>query len=366
MNVLVFAPYPSDCSPGQRFRFEQWINLLSVPGVTFDMHPLFSRRAYSRFYSPGHHTRKVAYTLAGLTRRSIELRTLRRADVVLLYREMFPLGPPLLEALLQSRTPFVYDFDDAIFLRATNPHNRAASILKRPDKVGSIIAAAAHTTVGNDYLAQYARRFSSQVSVLPTTLDTVKYDRPAGWRRAPGPLRLGWTGSTTTTAYLHTIDGALRRILSKQQVELVVVGSASYTLPGVANTSSKPWRLATEVADVLEFDIGLMPLTDDEFALGKCGFKALLYMALGVPCVVSPVGVNASIVQHGVNGLLASTEEEWVDAVSNLINDESLRRRLATAGRETVVSGYDGRSVAPKFLSILEKAAAAGARPAGI
>jgi glycosyltransferase involved in cell wall biosynthesis len=271
---------------------------------------------------------------------------------------MFPLGPPVFEQFAERRIPVVFDFDDAIFLPTTNPHNRLAARFKSPDKVAQIISGAAHTTVGNEYLAQYARRFSNEVSILPTTLDTVIFDRPADWRRPPGPIRIGWTGSSTTTSYLHSIDGALRRLLTKHDVELVVIGGDSYTLPGAPNVRTKPWRLDTEISDVLDLDIGIMPLTNDEFALGKCGFKALLYMSLGIPCVVSPVGVNTSIVHDGVNGLLASSEDEWVDVLETLIGDEDLRRRLGVAGRTTVVSHYNGKTVAPEFLNILARAAA--------
>ena len=365
MNVLVFAPYPPDCSPGQRFRFEQWVPLLPDTGMSFDVRAVFSKAAYRTIYSPGHAPRKAVYTAAGLLRRALDVPACRRADVVLLYRFMFPLGPPLLDLLVERRVPVVYDFDDAIFLRTTNPHNRVASLFKQSNKISSIIASAAHTTVGNEYLARYARKFSPNVSILPTTLDTVRYSRPNDWQRTPGRLRIGWSGSTTTTSHLRSIDRALQRVLSKHDVELVVIGAASYQLPGNPKVVSKSWDPATEISDICDFDIGIMPLPDDEFARGKCGFKALLYMALSVPCVVSPVGVNTAIVRDDDNGLLATTEDEWVAALGRMIEDEGLRRRLAAAGRQTVVRDYDGRSVAPHFAAILSRAVSSSSKASG-
>jgi glycosyltransferase involved in cell wall biosynthesis len=157
--------------------------------------------------------------------------------------------------------------------------------------------------------------------------------------------------------HLQSISGALRRILKELPVELVVVGDPHFKLPGAARVSARAWREAEELRDVQSFDIGLMPLPDDTWSRGKCGFKALLYMALGVPAVVSPVGVNRDIVSHGANGLLAASEDEWVDAVASLATDPALRQRLAEAGRTTVVERYSGQRWAPRFLDVLQQAA---------
>jgi glycosyltransferase involved in cell wall biosynthesis len=118
-----------------------------------------------------------------------------------------------------------------------------------------------------------------------------------------------------------------------------------------------PWNLNSEVDDLSLIDIGLMPLPDDEWARGKCGLKALQYMALGIPPIVSPVGVNSDIVTHGENGLIATTNDEWFDSIKLLVEDEPLRRQLGAAARETVVERYSGQAWAPRFVQILEEAA---------
>lgn len=353
MTFLV--PYPKGCAGGQRFRFEQWVSQLPEGAVDADVRPLFGRRAYARLYESGGSARKAAQVGAALARRAVQAHLAKKADVVYIFRGAFVLGPPVFESLLEQRVPVVYDFDDAIWLRATSEANALASRFKRPEGVGRIIRGAAATIAGNNFLATYARQFSDRVHVIPTTLDTDVY-RPQ--ERNPHDLvRIGWSGSHTTSAHLRSIEGALRRMLDELPVELVVTGDPRFSLPGAPRVTVKPWQADTELAEVGNFDIGLMPLPDDEWSRGKCGFKALLYMSLGVAPVVSPVGVNTDIVADGVNGLLADGDDAWVAAVARLVGDPALRARLGTVARQTVVDRYSGQRWAPRFLEVLQEAA---------
>ncbi|HLI55958.1 MAG TPA: glycosyltransferase [Actinomycetota bacterium] len=369
MRAAFLLPYPTGVAPGQRYRIEQWLGLLAPGAVDATILPLFSLGAYRHLYEPGGFARKGVQTAAALTRRVVQAVTAARADVVVLYREAFPFGPGLIEGLLERRVPLVYDFDDAIWLGETSAANAWAQRLKSPGKVGDIIAGAATTTVGNEYLARYARHYSAAVQVIPTTVDTDRYrPPPEGARSGPEAggtrlVRIGWSGSRTTSRHLASIDGALRRMLDELPIELVVIGDPAFRLSGSSYADRvrvEPWRPETEIAEVGAFDVGLMPLPDDEWSRGKCGFKALLYMSLGVPPVVAPVGVNTEIVQAGVNGLTASSEEEWVEEVAKLVEDAALRRSLGVAARQTVVERYSGRAWAPRFLGVLEAAAAGG------
>ena len=154
-------------------------------------------------------------------------------------------------------------------------------------------------------------------------------------------------------------------MLDELPVELVVTGDPRFTLPGAPRVTVKPWQAGTEIAEVGAFDIGLMPLPDDDWSRGKCGFKALLSMALGVPPVVSPVGVNTEIVEDGRNGLFAAGEDAWVAAVGRLVADPALRARMGTAARETVLERYSGQQWAPRFYEVLVEARDAGPHRSG-
>ncbi|MBV9041196.1 MAG: glycosyltransferase family 4 protein [Acidimicrobiia bacterium] len=355
LRVLVLAPYPADCAPGQRFRVEQWLSLLPPGTVEAELRPFFSRRAYDRLYEPGGVPRKAAQSLQGVARRVREVIGLKRWDVAFLYRGAVPLGPPVFEELLARRIPFVYDFDDAIFLDETSPANRAVGRWRQTGNVQEIISRAAATTVGNGWLADYARQYSAHVHVLPTTIDVETYVPAPG--PAGGPVCIGWSGSHSTAKHLHTIDGALLEVLRRTTTTLRIIGDSSYRLPGADRLTVLPWRRESELADLRPLDVGVMPLPDDEWSKGKCGFKALLYMAMGVPPVASPVGVNTEIIQHGVNGYLAASEADWVDVLRLLADDAGLRRRVGNVARQTVVERYSGQRWARRFLEVLETAA---------
>lgn len=359
MRALFVVPYPHDTAPGQRFRYEQWLRLLPAGSIDVDVHSLLTPAAYASLYKPGAAAGKAVAAALGLARRLKDVVGANRYDVAFVFREAFALGPPVIESLLERRLPVVYDFDDAIFVGDTSEANRSLAGLKWPQKVERIVAGATMTTVGNEWLAAWARRHSDHVTVIPTTIDTDAY-RPRP-RLQRDLIRLGWSGSPTTVKHLHTVDGALRRILKELPVELAVVGDASYTLPEAGSAgervSAKAWSAASEIDDVSSFDIGIMPLPDDQWSKGKCGLKGLQYMALGVPTVMSPVGVNTAIIAPGENGFLATSEDEWVDVVTRLVRDEALRRRVGEAGRRTVVDRYSGRTWAPRFLDVLEQAA---------
>lgn len=356
ISATFLVPYPAGSAPGQRFRFEQWLSLLPADAIDVRLEPLFTEEVFRNLYREGATAAKVVATLRGGFERLPAVRRALRSDVVFLYREAFPLGPPLLEDWLARRVPLVYDFDDAIFLGDTSSANRIASRLKRPTKVRDITAVATVTTVGNRFLAEWANRYASRVEVIPTTVRTDVYRPPAGPRR-PGPIRVGWSGSPSTARHLLGVRAALLRAVEELGIELWVYGAPSIELPRHERVRILPWTRETEIPVVSSFDIGLMPLPDDLWARGKCGFKALLYQSLGVPAVVSPVGVNRDVVRHGETGLWAATDEEWFLAIQRLAEDPVERSRLGAAGREHVVAEYSGRRWAPVFHRVLVDAA---------
>jgi glycosyltransferase involved in cell wall biosynthesis len=230
--------------------------------------------------------------------------------------------------------------------------------LKSSKKTPTICGLARHVTVGNEALAAYARRHASAVTVIPSTIDTDEYriaERAANVR----PV-VGWTGSTTTVRYLEALAPALRDLRGRLDFVLQVVGSEA-RLPGV-EVGNVPWRAETEAEDLRPLDVGLMPLEDDDWSRGKCGLKALQYMALGIPPVVSPVGVNATIVRDGENGFHARNDAEWVDRIERLLRDPELRARLGAAARRTVEESYSARVQAPRMAEVFRKVVAS-ARP---
>jgi len=357
MRVLAWVPQELDTSPGQRYRIEQWAPYLRREQIELVWSP-FADEGLSRTLKLGGHLgRKSRGVLRALAARLREARRAREYDLVYIHREAALLGPALAERLLaRAGMPWVFDFDDAVWMRYLSPANSYFSYLRFPGKTAYLCGRARHVMAGNAYLRDYARRFNPAVTVIPSTIDTVRY-QPRPPRAAATPV-VGWTGSYSTEPYLEIVRPALERLRRRREFRMVVVGaSPSFRAAGV-EVEHRDWRSATEPEDLADLDVGLMPLPDADWERGKCGLKALQYMALGIPVVVSPVGVNAEIVGDGPSGLLARTSAEWEDALERLLADADLRRRMGRAGRATVERAYSAAVVAPRVAEIFRRAAA--------
>lgn len=361
MKVLAIAPAIYDTSPGQRYRIEQWEPLLEEKGVQITHSPFETDELRRVLYQKGNLWRKFKAVAKGMNRRRAEVKSLAGFDLIYVFREAAVLGPAWFERrIANSGIPMIFDFDDAVFHAYRSPSNGYLSYLKFPNKIGEICRLSAHVMAGNQYLADYALRFNSNVTIIPTTIDTEKY-QPV--EKAPNPeiVTIGWSGSFSTIQHLDTIRDVLQELAREEKFVLRVIGTPDkYELPGVEVESMK-WRSETEVEDLGKIDIGIMPLPDDQWSKGKCGLKALQYMALGTPTVCSPVGVNSTIIRDGENGFLADAKEEWIEKLKKLIHSAGLRKKLGAAGRETVEEGYSAKSQAPRVFEVFQSAVKARA-----
>jgi len=355
MRILAIVPSIYNTSPGQRFRIEQWEPLLRERGAEITYAPFESEDLHQLLYQPGNLGRKLGHVSRRFARRFSVINSARHFDAVYVFREAALLGPPIFEWLIhRKRVPIVFDFDDAIFVSYRSPSNGYLSYLKFAAKTNTICRLASHVMVGNPYLAEYARQFNSHVTMIPTTIDTEKYTiQPKAPVAAP---IIGWTGSFSTVQHLDTLGRALQKLAQRERFRLRVIGTPEYRLEGV-EVEAMGWRAETEVDDLRSVDIGVMPLPDDAWSKGKCGLKALQFMALGIPTVCSPVGVNTAIIQDGENGSIAGTEDEWVEKLTQLLRSVEQRKRLGLAGRATVESKYSAIAQAPRVYELLESIA---------
>ena len=361
-RVLAISPIPEE-GAGCRFRIAHYIPHLEAHGFEVTLLTLFSTDFFRRVYRPGHLLAK-SVVFGGLALRHLwALRRVREYDVVFIYRELFPVGPALVEWLmsLPGCPPIVFDFDDAIFLPSVSEANRLIAALKTPSKVATIVRRSREVVVGNDYLGAYARQFNPAVTMIPTSVDITKFQPSPDARPArPEPV-VGWIGSPTTASFLMGLAPVLQRVSALRPFVLKVSGSGDpVAMPGV-KVENAEWRLSGEVDLFRDCDIGVYPLVDDAWAKGKCGFKAIEFMACGVPVVAAGVGVNREIIEDGVNGFLATTDNEWVEKLGRLIAEPALRARFAAAGRRTIVERYSLHVNAPKLADVLRRAAGGGA-----
>jgi glycosyltransferase involved in cell wall biosynthesis len=347
IRLLVLSPIPEE-GAGCRFRIAQFIPYLEANGFDVTLRSLFTTEFFRQVYRPGGYLSK-ALTFTTLSLKRLDsLRDVSQFDVVFIYREVFPLGPALVERLLTSgrRPPVVFDFDDAIFLPSVSDANRLIGALKRPQKVATIIRRSRHVIAGNAFLAGYARRFNPAVTMIPTCVDTARFVPAAAASARRSPI-VGWIGSPTTASYVRSLVPILQRVRERHHFTLRVSGAGQPVRIDGVDVDNVAWSLDREVDLFNGCDIGVYPLPDDEWSKGKCGFKAIQFMACGVPVVAAAVGVNREIIQDGVNGFLAATPDEWVEKLARLIADPELRRRVSEAGRRTVVEQYSLRKNAP-------------------
>jgi hypothetical protein len=360
-------------SPAARFRVHQLVPHLERLGISCEVVPSRPPKYWLERQPARRLKRHPRLQLAGLAALSAAMAVQRwpwiqraaQYDVVILQRDLLPLGTlkPFLELALVRRNPrVVFDFDDAIFATGSTGLRDHGSRhgLRDADKIGHIVSASRHVIAGNDVLATWARRWNSQVTVVPTVIDTDVY-KVRRWTDSGDSITIGWSGTHGNLHYLAKLSPVLQALSREFRIRLRIICNP-HSVPldfGRMTMEHRVWRLATEVADLQELDIGLMPLPDDVWARGKCGLKALQYMACGVPCIVSPVGVNAEIVTSGLNGFTATSDEEWTRALRELIASAELRRRLGQAARQTVVDRYSASRWVPELAGVLSRVAAA-------
>ena len=273
-------------------------------------------------------------------------------DLIWIEKELLPFLPSWGESLLRLLgKPYVVDYDDAVFHNYDLHSNRAIRFLLGR-KIDTVMRQAAMVIVGNDYLADRARRAgANRVEYLPSVIDLDRYQVISPQEK--GVFTIGWIGSPSATYYLKIVEPAFSEICKGGNTCVVLVGAGSTDLMAVP-FEVRPWSEDTEVVDIQKFDVGIMPLPDTPWERGKCGFKLIQYMACGLPVVASPIGVNISIVEHGVNGFLADTTDEWARALNTLRDKPELRLKMGRAGRAKVEAEYCLQVTAPRMLELLK------------
>lgn len=356
MRILFLTPYPPGQAPSQRFRFEQYLDILHQHGHTYRLASFLDDATWRILYKPGQAARKAWGIVRGFGRRLGHVLAATNYDFVFVHREAAPLGPPVFEWLLANvlRKRLIYDFDDAIWLANTSEANKIAAGLKWHHKVASICGWAYKNSCGNAYLAAYARQFNPSVVINPTTIDTVHLHNQVRDQAAPGPLVIGWTGTHSTLKYLRPLVPVLAQLEAEGLAfEFRVISNQppDFDQP-LRSLRFVPWQKATEIPDLLTFHVGLMPLEDDLWAQGKCAFKALQYMALGIPALVSPVGMNTEVVTDDYNGYICREPADWHWYLRQLLTDAQHRQQLGRAARATIEQRYSVVANTPTFLAL--------------
>jgi glycosyltransferase involved in cell wall biosynthesis len=353
-KVLFIVQHRFNRSPGQRYRCEQYISYLENNGFECVYSPLITTKEEDNaLYNSSSLFDKAAIFLKGFWRRLKDVRRARNFDIIFIYREAFMTGSVFFERLLKkSGARVILDFDDAIWLSTVSEVNRSLQWLKRPGKVNDIIALSNLVITGNSYLADYAKTYNKNVTIFPSTIDLDYYripDKP----KTSEIITIGWSGSHTTIEHFETIVPVLKNLKNKfgPLIKFEVYGDANYKNAAL-EIQGTAWSFDSEVSTIAAFDIGIMPLPDDNWSKGKCAMKGLQYMGLQVPAVLAAVGMNKDVINDGLNGFLANNEDEWLVKLSLLIENPGLREQIGKAGRKTIEQRFSSQGLRGHYLDI--------------
>ena len=352
-SVLFLLPYPLHRAPSQRFRVEAYFTLLRNHNIEFTTHEFLNDRAWQVLYKKGSSVQKALAVIKGYLKRLwAVLFMASKFEYIFIHREAAPLGPPLFEWLLAKvfRKKIIYDFDDAIWIPAVSENNKVARFVKYFSKIGTICKWSYKISAGNNFLANWASQYNGNIVINPTCVDMqTRYNKLQ--QQGDGKVVIGWTGSHSTLKYLDEVYPVIKGLEKVYNIEFLVICDKppSFNLDCLRFI---PWKEKTEIEDLLQIHIGIMPLLPDAWSEGKCGFKLIQYLALGIPAVASPVGVNNQIIEEGKNGFLCSNHQEWQHALATLIKDASLRQQYGNSGKEKMLNRYSLTSNETNFINL--------------
>jgi glycosyltransferase involved in cell wall biosynthesis len=350
LKVLLLSRYGRK-GASTRLRFLQYLPHLAVAGVDVTTAPLLDDDYVSVLYAEGR--RSMGRAGLAYIKRAAQLLTARRYDLLWIEKELFPSLPAFFERFIGlSGIRYVVDYDDAVYHNYDQHANKYIRLaLSR--KIDQVMKFSSLVVAGNQYLAKRAQTAGArQIEIMPTVVDLDRYPEVAGEKQ--GTFRIGWIGTPVTSRYLSYVRGPLLALAGDKRTQIVVVGLDRNPIPEM-EIDVRRWSEAGEVAELQRFDVGIMPLPDEPWERGKCGYKLIQYMACSKPVVASPVGVNVEIVQNGINGFLANSEVEWQKALTTLRDNPRLRYEMGRAGRRLVEQRYCLSVTAPRLLRLLQQ-----------
>ena len=345
MKVIYLSKY-SSIGPSSRYRIYQYLPYLAQYGIDVDIRPLLKDRYFEIIKIENFIVKnlfKIFYAAYRCIIRFFDVLKSNKYDLVVIEHQAFPYLTFFLEYFLRMLNKnIILEFDDAIYLT-------------HPRKMPKLIKMSKAVIVGNDFLKEYAVKYNKNVKVVPTVIDMRRYVEKGQGSRVKGDegrIIICWIGLAYNIDYLKQLSDVFRKLSDK--ITLKIISNKNIEIEGV-NIIFKKWNNETEVEEIQSSHIGIMPLRDDEWSRGKCGLKLLQYMAAGIPSAASPVGVNKEIISDGVNGFLASSEDEWYEKLLRLCEDFELRSKIGLEGRKTVEEKYSIEKWAPRLAEIYKE-----------
>lgn len=352
-KILFLLPYPLKKAPSQHLKFEQYFPYIEDEGHDITTNSFINEPFWNILYQEGYLFKKIFYTVKAYLKRYLILIKLRKYDIIYCHLWATPYGFPIFEILLRRISKkLVFDIDDLIFLGHSSTANKRFEILKGNLKPIYLMKKSDHVITCTPHLDNFVRQFNFNTTDISSTINTDLY-QPINDYSEKSNLIIGWSGSHSTSKYIHLIKDVLITLSKKHPIKIHVIGDTKFKIEGLENIVVIPWTKETEVSELQKFDIGIYPLPNEEWVLGKSGLKALQYMALGIPTVATAIGANFRVIEDNISGKLVNSEMEWEEALTQYILDAGLRKAHGTQARKRVIEFYSVKSNAKKYLDII-------------
>ncbi len=355
-KVLIICPFPQGVAAGQRLKYEQYFDHWSENGYEIMVSSFMDMSMWNVVYTRGNYGLKIMGTIRGYFRRLLDIFRVRRFDLVYVFLWVTPFGTSFFERLFrQLSRRLIFDIEDNLLMEKGSDLNPFVNLLKSKEKMKHLIRTADHVITSSSFLNDYCLEWNRKkaCTYISSSVDTGHFfplNNYANTRK----VTIGWTGTFSSKLYLDMLKDVFCELNSRCDFRLRVIGNFQFELPGV-DLEVIQWTKEKEVEDLQGIDIGVYPLAQEEWVLGKSGLKAIQYMAFGLPTVATNYGMTPKLIKHMENGLLVKTDKEWIDALEMLVKNEDLRRRLGEAARATVQENYSIDIIKLKYLSILNE-----------
>ncbi|MEO9485814.1 MAG: glycosyltransferase family 4 protein [Ekhidna sp.] len=353
-KILFVCPHPENTAPGQRLKYEQYFTYFRANGVDLTIAPFMTFPFWKIVYKKGFLVQKVYWTMYGYLKRILLLFSLKKYDCVYVFLWVTPFGSTLFEWLtIKLSKKLIYDIDDLVYLKPASKVNPFLKLIKSGRKPIILMKHAHHVITCTPHLDAFVKKYTPNTTDISSTINTDTY-QPANDYSNERKLTLGWSGSFSTSKYLKLLQNVLLKLKSNYDFDLLVIGDASFSIKGLS-VEAIPWSAETEVKTLQRIDIGLYPLPNEEWVMGKSGLKALQYMALGIPTVATKIGANHRVIKDGESGFLVESDEEWLAKISLLLNNADLRKKIGEKARKRVDEHYSINANKNTYLQIINQ-----------
>ncbi|MBL4772680.1 MAG: glycosyltransferase family 4 protein [Alcanivoracaceae bacterium] len=353
-KIFVICPFPQGVAAGQRLKYEQYFEYWREHGYEITVSSFMDQSMWNVVYTSGNYIPKILGTLRGYIRRIADLFRVRSYDMVYVFMWTTPIGTSFFERLFNFLSKkLVYDVEDNVLMEKSNELNPFIKMLKGQGKTKYLIKHADHVITSSPFLNDYCMglNLKTACTYISSSIDTDRF-LPVNTYTNDEKVTIGWTGTFSSKIYLDLLRNVFLELAKRCEFKLRVIGNFEYEFPEI-DLEVIQWTSEKEVKDLQKIDIGIYPLVQDEWILGKSGLKAIQYMAFGLPTVATNVGTTPKIIQHMENGWLVKSDEQWVDALETLVKDTELRRKLGEAARTTVLENYSIHVIKSQYINII-------------